>query len=114
MISKKDARRYAYDLVAEGKVCYQQLQTCEKEILTGLLIEATPHLHAYEYISDADPKTELPYMLGKYMETNNQDLGKDILKMMIENACKQMSGSIDTLLKEQQEQYDFDQKFDGA
>lgn len=115
MFSKRAAKQYAYDLASDGKVCFNQLNREEAEILTGMLLEATPQLHAYEYISDADFKCELPYMLAKLMRQNGkQEIDKDIIEFMKENAVRSMSIQIDELLKEEEKNYLFDKEIDDG
>lgn len=108
MLSKKAAKSYAYNLVCEGKFCFNQLNEIERSKLTGLLLEITPIIHSYEYISDADSKCEIPYLLGKFLETGNTDLSNEIISLLKTNAVNSMSNRIDELLKEQEEEYNFD------
>lgn len=113
MLSKRAAKEYAYSLVCDGKVCFHQLNEDERYTLTGMLLEKTPMIHAYEYISDADSKCELPYMLGKCMETRDPKLGEDIIELLFNNAANAMSYKIDELLKEQETEYKFNQEERG-
>ncbi len=113
MLSKIQIRNYAYNLVVEGKVCYSQLNTIERNKLAGLLIENTRLINAYECISDADIKTELPYMLGKFMETGDVNIGEEILVFLQENAARSMAKEIDELLAGQEIEFKFEQG-DGA
>jgi hypothetical protein len=113
MLSKRAAKEYAYNLVMDGKVCFHQLNEEERHTLSGMLLEKTAMIHAYEYVSDADSKCELPYMLGKYMETKCSQLGANILEFMCNNAANAMSHQIDELLKEQETEYKFNQEAGG-
>lgn len=110
MLSRKSSKNYAYILVSEGKICFNQLNDIEKEKLTGLLLESTPMIHAYEYISEADLKCEIPYMLGKLLETGNEDMSKSIIEKLKNNAITYMSRSIDEILSEQEQEYNFNKK----
>ncbi len=111
MRKQHEARRFAYYLIDNKKTCFSQLNDLEKQELTGMIIESANDTYCYEYISEADKKTELPYMLAKYMQTKNRMLGQDILDLMIDNAVKFSSTEIDQLLNEQEEQYQFDVKY---
>jgi hypothetical protein len=113
MLNKAKAKDYAYDLVLDGKYYFCQLNESEKSKLAGLLLEATPQTYVYEYISEADAKTELPYMLAKFMQNNSDDLKNDIINFMKEHAYNRMEKQIDEILKEQEENYHFNLKYEG-
>lgn len=110
MLSKRTAREYAYSLVADGKYCYQQLTKTDKMVLTGFLLKSTPKLHAYEYISEADAKTELPFLLAKYLGSQDSNVAKEIINLLCNNAVNFMSKEIDELLAEQEKEYMFNMK----
>ncbi len=114
MISQRQAKQYAYSLVAEGKYCFNQLIDIERSKLTAFIIQKTPEIYSYECISEADYKNEVPYLLAKYMETGDQDLGKDLLELMKKNAENYLSKQIDELLADQESEYKFDRQADGA
>ena len=69
MISKKEARKFSYGLILDGKNCVTKLTDKDKEILTGHIINGHDkrELGVYEFITEADIHSELPFMLAEYM-----------------------------------------------
>lgn len=113
MQTLKEARKYAYDLVADGKTQYHMLDDYEKACLTGLIINATDKINIWEYITEADYKNELPVMLSEWLWTNSNDLGNHLLETLRNNAILYASKEAIRLLEEQQQEWEFDKKFNG-
>lgn len=111
MFSKRAVKEYASQLVYMGKVCFQQLDEEEARVMASHIIESTPLIHSYDYVSEADHKTELPYMLAKYMQTQNKDLGQSILELLCRNATIQASNEIDQVLAEKEQDYKEERKY---
>lgn len=110
MQTLKEARKYAYDLVADGKTQYHMLDEYEASVLTGLIINSTDKIHIWEYITEADFKNELPTMLAEWLSTDNESLGLHILDTLKHNALRYASKECVKLLEEQEEEYKFDLK----
>lgn len=114
MLTKKEARSYAYDLVIDKKTCITKLNDDEKENLAALIIESNNKFEAVEFTRDADIHDELPYKLAKYMKSRDPSDGQEILEFMIENAIRYAGNEMVDLLVEQEEEYEFNCKYDGA
>jgi hypothetical protein len=114
MLRKNAAKKYAYDLVIDKKYCYHQLDQDEREKLTGLIMQSTPLNYLYDYIADADMKSEVPCMLSKLLENNDVNLRYDIVELLKNNACTYASNQIDALLEEALEDYNFDKKYESG
>ena len=110
-------RSYAYDLVAEKKVSYALLNEEEKSILTGLIINNSKPITAHEYITEADKKDELPYLLGDYLSSLRYGPDKSVEKLeemvrfMSEKAYEYASNEIDKILQDIEVQFEEDKKF---
>lgn len=114
MLRKTEAKRYAYDLVMDGKFCYHQLKQDEREMLTGLIMKATPLSYLHEYIGEADKKNELPIMLAHLLENPGKDAQEDLVNMLKENACDYSAKQIDAMLEEASAEYEFNRKYDDG
>lgn len=111
MVTKKEVREYAYDLISEGKSQYHMLDDFEKEKLTGLIIQSTEKIHIWEYITEADYKNELPNLLSKYLETGSDELGLEILSTLKNNAVLYASKETIKTLEEQQQEWEYNKQF---
>lgn len=110
MQTLKEARKYAYDLVDQGKTQYHMLDDFEKSCLTGLIINSTDKMHIWEYITEADYKNELPVMLSEWLWTNSEDLGNHLLETLRNNAVMYASKESIRILQEQVQVWEFDKK----
>lgn len=112
-------RSYAYDLVADRKVSYALLSDEEKSILTGLLIKNSKSINANEYITEADKKSELPYIFADYMSSlrygydKSIEKAQELIKFMSEKAYEYASNEIDKILKDMEIQFEEDRKYYG-
>jgi len=112
MLSKKEARRFAYDLILDRKRCITELTDSDKENLASLLIESTDKYHAHEYIGDADSHNELPYLLAAYMRRRDPETAQSLLDTLVNNAVKFAGNEIVDILLEQEQEYEFDKKYE--
>lgn len=110
MQTLKDARKYAYDLIDQGKTQYHMLDEYEKSVLTGFIINSTDKIHIWEYITEADYKNDLPVLLSEWLFTGLSDLGFQILSTLRSNAVNYASKEAMRILEEQQQVYKFDLK----
>ena len=115
MQTLKEARSYAYDLVADGKTQYHMLDDYEKSVLTGLIINSTDKIHIWEYITEADFKNELPTLLGDFLSTGGdynpcELITLKIIETLRNNAVIYASKEAIRLLEEQEEEYKLDLK----
>jgi hypothetical protein len=108
MQTSRDVRRYAYDLVKDDKTQYHMLDEEEKGKITGLIIRSTEKINVWEYITEADFKNELPYLLAEYLETGSIVLGEAILKTLRDNAILYASKEIISFLDEQEKEWEQD------
>ncbi len=116
MVTKKEVREYAYDLVSEGKSQYHMLDEYEKSVLTGLIINSTDKIHVWEYITEADYKNELPEILGDWLTLGSNDNPSNILDSKIINTIKNnailyASKEAIKVLEEQQQEWEYNKKF---
>lgn len=109
----KKIREYAYDLVANGKILYSQLNNKEKEKFSGLLWSSYPLSDCYSPICDADFKNEIPYLLAEYMQSNDINFDEKIILIMKNNCIKYFSETMQVMLDEQYSEYKFNLKYDG-
>jgi hypothetical protein len=107
----KEIREYAYDLVIENKVSYQQLTREDKMKLTGMIMKGLDKHSMYEYITEADKNETLPNTLTDLLLVDNETNKEDLIDLLIDNACEYASKEIDDLLRDLEEQYNLDKKF---
>ena len=112
MITKREVRKYAYDLASSGKVEYCLLSELEKEKITSLIIQGCSLVNIWEYITEADFKNELPFMLSAYLNNKDRDLGSDILEKLVTNAVNYAAKEAIGILEEQSSEYNFNKQFD--
>lgn len=112
MLTKKEARMLAYDFILEGKKCFANLDDEDKEQIAGLIIEGSYEIEAQEYVTESDIKSELPYMLAKYMKNKDELIGKHILEFMVKNAVNHAYKQIEEILEDQEKEYEFNLKYD--
>jgi hypothetical protein len=110
MQTLKEARQYAYNLIADGKSQYHLLDDYEKSILTGFIINSTERIHIWEYITEADFKNEIPNMFGDWLTTGALNPPEYLLEKLKENALNYASKEAIRILEEQEEEYKFDLK----
>lgn len=115
MQTLKEARQFAYDLILDGKTQYHMLDDYEKSVLTGHIINATDKLHIWEYITEADFNNELPSILSEWLCAKNNELselmGNLILNKLRNNAVNYASKEAMRILEEQEQEWEFDKKF---
>lgn len=104
----KNLKSYAMDMVREGKKEFCQLDIDEKEKMTGLIMNNTPIIHLWDYISEADHKNDIPQLLSKYLETGNEEFGLEILEKLKQNAVNFASNEIIKTLNDQSAEYDYE------
>lgn len=114
MLNKKQVKNFVYDLILDGKNCITKLTDEDKEQATALIIDGHDKFSAYEFISDADISNELPYLLSEYMKKRDSDSAQSLLDHMVMNAVKHSGNAIVDLLLEQEEEYKFNQKYEGG
>lgn len=112
MFNRKESRNLAYEFIIDGKNCITKLSEEDKEQLTSLIIEGHSKFHAWEFIGDADVNNELPFMLSKYLLTRDPILAMDIVNFMVKNAVNHAGNIIVDLLVEQEQEKNFNDKFD--
>jgi|ERR1700684_1759765 len=113
MLSKKEAKSYAYNLILEKRNCITKLTKEDKEILTALIIDSYDKFTGYEFMVEADTNSELPNMLSNYMKKGDSDSAQDLLDFMVDNAIKYAGNEIVDLLLEQEKEYEFNLIYDG-
>lgn len=113
MQTLKEARKYAYDLVSDGRSQYHMLDNHDAEVLTGLIINSTDKIHIWEYITEADFKNELPTMLAEWLISDNDSLGLHILDTLKHNAIRYASKECVKILEEQVQEWEIDRKLNG-
>jgi hypothetical protein len=113
MQTLKEARKYAYDLVDQGKTQYHMLDDFEKSCLTGLIINSTDKMHIWEYITEADYKNELPVMLSEWLWTNSKELGNHLLETLRNNAVIYAAKESMRILEEQVQEWEIDRDYCG-
>lgn len=113
MFDKREARKFAYRLIVDGKKCITSLDEEDKEVLTALIINGYPKYTASEYITEADINCDLPFMLSRYLLDKNEKTAKDLLDFMVENSIKYAGNEIVDLLMEQEEEFQFYCKYDN-
>ena len=113
MHKKHEVRHLAYSLVVEGKNCITKLTDEDKEELASLIIEGYDKFRANEFITEADTTSELPYMLARYMKKRDSESAQSLLDTMVENAVRYAGNDIVDFLLEQEEEYNFNCKYDG-
>ena len=113
-MNKKEVRKVAYDLIVDGKKCITSLTDEDKELMTSAIIEAHNKANAFEFITEADSHLELPYMLANYMRRRDSETAQAILDYMVENAVRYAGNDIVDFLLEQEQEYNFNKKYDGG
>ena len=113
MLNKKEVRKFIYDLMSDGKNCITKLSDEEKEVATAMIIEGSDKFSANEYVSEADTTCDLPHLLAKYMAYRDSESAQDLLDTMVSNAVKYAGNTIVDLIIEQEEEYNFNNKYDG-
>lgn len=103
-------RSYAFDLVVEGKTCYAQLNKDEKEILTGLFIRNCSNSEAYEFITESDAKSQLPFMLADFMTHQTNEKLEEFIQYIMDKSCEWAAKRIDDLLSQVDWQFKDDKK----
>lgn len=111
MKTLKDARRYALDLICDGKTQYHMLDSYEKAKLTGLIIDSTEMIHIWEYITEADFKNEVPVMLSDWLVSGKKKLGQDLLETIKNNAILYASKEAIRILEEQEKEWEYEKQF---
>lgn len=112
MLSLKEARQYAYDLICDGKKDYCNLDNDEKEKLTGLIIQATEKIHIWEYITEADFKNDLPNLLAKLLETGDETISNELINTLKNNAVLYASKEAIRILEEQLAEYNYNKQYE--
>lgn len=110
MITLKEVRNYAMDLIVDGKIEYHMLDEFEKSKLTGLIMKSSSRMHIWEYIVESDFKNELPDMLADWLEKNDESNGIEVLDKLRENAILYASKEAIIILEEQLKEYNYDLK----
>lgn len=112
MKTRKESRIFAYSLVSEGKNDITKLTSSDKEELTSHIIDSYDKYNAYEFIGEAADSNEYAYMLARYMRTRKIDDGLELLDLMIKGAVEIAGNEIVDLLIEQQEEFNFNIKYE--
>jgi len=113
MLTLKEARNYAYDLIVDGKTQYHMLDDYEKEKLTGLIIESTEMIHIWEYITEADFKNEIPHMLSNWLIQGKKKFGQELLDTIKNNAVLYASKESIRILEEQEKEWEYQKQFNN-
>lgn len=112
-----EMRCYLYDLVSEKKICYAHLSKEEKETLTAMIIKNSKPMFAHEFVTEADKGDQLPYLLASYMMSKNfgfnynEEKANNLINYMSEIATKHAEITIDEMLDDIHNQYQYDKKF---
>lgn len=104
----RNLKSYAMDMVKDGKKEFRNLDIDEKEKFTGLIMNSTPVIHLWEYISEADYRNDLPLLLSKYLETGNEEIGLEILEKLRSNAVSYASNEIMEILEDQCKEHNYE------
>ncbi|HXK00742.1 MAG TPA: hypothetical protein VNF93_02510 [Buchnera sp. (in: enterobacteria)] len=116
-IKQNEIRCYIYDLVSNDKVCYAHLNEEEKSILTGLIIKNSKPNFAHEFVTESDKGDQLPYLLANYLISKgfgieyNNEKANNLIEYMSQIATKHAEITIDDMLNDVKEQFEFDKKF---
>jgi hypothetical protein len=113
MQTLKEARLYADDLIDDGKTQYHMLDEYEKCVLTGHIINSTDKFHIWEYITEADYKNELPYILSKWLVDDSHHYPFELATIMKKNALEYASKEAIRILEEQLHEWELDKKFNN-